>query len=310
MKHALCLAPALIFSLAVHAQPLGPEQKRLHAIYKELIETNTTHSAGDTTLAAQRMARHLRDAGFADAELLVLEPFPKKGNLVARLKGDGSKRPLLLLAHLDVVEALRADWQTDPFVLQETNGYFTARGTGDDKAMAASFVSILAELRREGFRPKRDLILALTADEERGDVPSNGVYWLANNRRELIDAELGINEGGGGELRDGKPLINRIQVAEKIYTSYSFLVRDPGGHSSVPRAENAIYTLTEALVRVGAHRFPVRMAEVTRAFFERSARFSSGTVAEDMRAVGAGTADAAVYDRLSGNPFYNALLRT
>jgi len=310
MKHALCLAPALIFSLAVHAQPLGPEQKRLHAIYKELIETNTTHSAGDTTLAAQRMARHLRDAGFADAELLVLEPFPKKGNLVARLKGDGSKRPLLLLAHLDVVEALRADWQTDPFLLQETNGYFTARGAGDDKAMAASFVSILAELRREGFRPKRDLILALTADEERGDVPSNGVYWLANNRRELIDAELGINEGGGGELRDGKPLINRIQVAEKIYTSYSFLVRDPGGHSSVPRAENAIYTLTEALARVGAHRFPVRIAEVTRAYFERSARFSSGTVAEDMRAVGAGTADAAVYDRLSGNPFYNALLRT
>src|SRR5206468_1838078 len=146
-------------SVAAAAQPLGPEQKRFHAIYKELVETNTTHSAGDTTLAAQRMARHLREAGFAEADVQILEPFPRKGNLVARFRGDGSKKPLLLLAHLDVVEALRADWKTDPFVLQESDGFFTARGSIDDKAMASAFVSVLSQLKREGFRPKRDLIL-------------------------------------------------------------------------------------------------------------------------------------------------------
>jgi acetylornithine deacetylase/succinyl-diaminopimelate desuccinylase-like protein len=303
------LAAAAI-SCAAAAQTPGPEQKRFHAIYKELVETNTTHSAGDTTLAAQRMARHLKDAGFGDAEIQIVEPFPKKGNLVARLRGDGSKKPLLLLAHLDVVEALRSDWKTDPFVLQESDGYFTARGTIDDKAMAAAFVSILAQLRREGFRPKRDVILALTADEERGGVPSNGVQWMLNNRRELIDAELGINEGGGGELREGKPILNRIQVAEKIYVSYQFLVRNPGGHSSLPVPENAIYTLSEALMRVSAHRFPVKLAEVTRSYFERSVKLSGGQLAEDMRAVAAGSADAAVYERLSQDKLYNALLRT
>src|SRR5712692_5111699 len=279
------------------AQPLGPEQKRFHGIYKELVETNTSHSVGDNTLAAQRMARHLEDAGFTDAEAQVLEPFPKKGMLIARLRGDGSKKPLLLLAHLDVVEALRADWKTDPFVLQESDGYFTARGSIDDKAMAAAFVSILSQLRREGFKPRRDIILALTADEERGDVPSNGVYWLVNNKRELIDAEIGINEGGGGELRDGKPFLHRIQVAEKMYTTYQVTVRNPGGHSSLPVPENAIYELAAALTRVGAHRFPVKLAEVTRFYFERSAKLSSGQVADDMRAVASG--EAATYERLS-----------
>src|SRR5207302_988592 len=176
-------------SIAAQAQSLSPEQKRFHGIYKELVETDTTHSAGDTTLAAQRMARHLRDAGFAEADLQILEPFPRKGNLIARFSGDGSKKPLLLLAHLDVVEALRADWKTDPFVLQESDGFFTARGSIDDKSMAAAFVSILSQLKREGFRPKRDIILALTADEERGDVPSNVVYWLVNNKRAQREAK-------------------------------------------------------------------------------------------------------------------------
>src|ERR1041385_994082 len=144
------------------AQTLTPEQKRFHAIYKELVETNTSHSAGDNTLAARRMARHLKEAGFADAEIEILEPFPKKGNLVVRLKGDGSKKPLLLLAHLDGVEAQASDWKPDPFARQEGGGYFTARGAGDDKSMAAAFVSIVSQLRREKFRPKRDIILALT----------------------------------------------------------------------------------------------------------------------------------------------------
>jgi acetylornithine deacetylase/succinyl-diaminopimelate desuccinylase-like protein len=314
MKHRTIAAAALVLllqPLALLAQPLDAEQKRFHAIYKELVETNTSHSVGDNTLAARRMAKHLQDAGFAAADIEILEPFPKKGNLVLRMKGDGSKKPLLLLAHLDVVEALRADWKTDPFVLQETDGYFTARGSSDDKAMAAAFVSILSQLKREGYKPKRDLILALTSDEERGDVPSNGVYWLVNNRRALIEAELGLNEGGGGELRNGKPFLNRLQVAEKMYTSYRFTVRNPGGHSSLPVPENAIYTLSDALGRLSTHRFPVKLAEVTRAYFERSAKLAPpGQLADDMRAVGAGTADAAVYDRLSAQAFYNAQLRT
>jgi acetylornithine deacetylase/succinyl-diaminopimelate desuccinylase-like protein len=169
---------------------------------------------------------------------------------------------------------------------------------------------VLSQLKREGFKPKRDIILALTADEERGDVPTNGVYWLVNNRRELIDAEFGINEGGGGELRNGKPVLHRMQVAEKMYTTYQFTVRNPGGHSSLPVPENAIYVLSEALLRVAAHRFPVKLAEVTRAYFERSAPFASGQVAADMRAVGAGQADATVFERLSASAFYNAQLRT
>ena len=184
---------------------LTPEQQRYHDIYKELVEINTTHSAGDTTKAARAMEKRLADAGFAASDMQVIEPFPKKGNLVLRYKGTGAKQPVLLLAHIDVVEAKRDDWKTDPFKLQETDGYFTARGSIDDKAMASAFVSVLRQLKQEGFKPSRDIILALTTDEERGDVPSNGAYWIVNNKPELVKAEFGINEGGGGELRGGKP---------------------------------------------------------------------------------------------------------
>jgi acetylornithine deacetylase/succinyl-diaminopimelate desuccinylase-like protein len=307
--------PAAALALAALTGPAlaqnSAEDQRFHAIYKELVETNTSHSAGDTTLAARRMAKHLQDAGFAAGDMEILEPFPKKGNLVLRMKGDGSKKPLLLLAHLDVVEAKREDWKNDPFVLKEDDGYFTARGSIDDKAMAAAFVSILSQFRRDGFKPKRDLILALTADEERGSVPSNGVSWLVNNHRSLIDAELGLNEGGGGELRGGKPFLNRMQVAEKMSVSFQLLVRNPGGHSSLPVPENAIYSLAEALNRLAAHRFPVKPAEVTRVYFERSAKLTApGQLADDMRAVGTGSADAAAYDRLSASAGLNAQLRT
>jgi acetylornithine deacetylase/succinyl-diaminopimelate desuccinylase-like protein len=309
MIRCAVLAAALAATSAL-AQT-SAEDKRFHAIYKELVEINTTHSVGDNTLAARRMAKHLQDAGFTAAEFEVIEPFPKKGNLVARFKGDGSKRPLLLLSHLDVVEALRNDWKTDPFVLKEDDGYFTARGSGDQKAMASIFVSIMSQLKREGFRPKRDIIMALTADEERLDVDSNGVLWMLKNRPALLDAELGINEGGSGELRNGKPFLNRMQVAEKMYTSYRFIVRHPGGHSSLPLPENPIYILSEALGRLAAHRFPVKLAEVTRVYFERSAKLTApGQLADDMRAVGEGRADAAVFDRLSAQAFYNAQLRT
>ena len=310
MKHRLTLVLPLLFPIAAAAQNT-PEQKRFHAIYKELVETNTTHSAGDTTLAARRVARHLREAGFAESDIQIIEPFPKKGNLVLRIKGDGTKKPLLLLAHLDVVEANRSDWQTDPFVLQETNGYFTARGSIDDKAMAASFVSIVSQLKREGFKPKRDIILALTADEERGDVPENGVFWLVKNRRELLDAEIGLNEGGRGELKNGKPVLNQVQVAEKMYTTYVLTVKNPGGHSSLPDPDNAIYTLAEALGRIAQHKFKPNVGEVTREYFARSAPLTSDEgAARDMRAVGIGEATDAQIERLSKSNFYNAQLHT
>jgi acetylornithine deacetylase/succinyl-diaminopimelate desuccinylase-like protein len=319
MKKALksaALAASLAGSALAGAQnigdgaPLSAEQQRFHAIYKELVEINTTNSSGNNTEAARAMKKRLMEAGFAEADMQLFEPYPRKGNLVVRFKGDGSKKPLLLLAHIDVVEARREDWKTDPFKLKEDDGYFTARGSSDDKAMAASFVSILSQLRREGFMPHRDIILALTSDEELGDVPTNGAYWLVNNQKAAIDAEFGINEGGGGELSNGKPILNRVQVAEKMYTTYKLEVTDVGGHSSLPTATNPMYELSAALNRLGAYRFPVRLSDVTRTYFERSAQFQTGQRAEDMRAIASGTASEAAYDRLSTFPLYNALLRT
>ncbi len=308
--HLLALGLLAVPVSALHAADAATEQKLFRDIYQELVEINTSHSGGDTTRAVNAMGKRLRDAGFAAADVQVFEPFPKKGNLVLRFKGSGDKKPMLLLAHIDVVEARREDWATDPFKLLEADGYFTARGSIDDKAMASSFVSILGQLKREGFKPKRDIILALTADEERGDVPSNGVFWLVNNQRALIDADFGINEGGGGELRAGKPLLHRMQVAEKVYVTYRLEVTNPGGHSAQPRADNAIYQLNEALTRIAAHQFPVKTSEVTRAYFERSAAFASGQDAADMRAVAGDTPDAAAAARLSTRPGYNAQLRT
>ena len=295
------------FALAADS---AAEQKLFREIYQELVEINTSHSAGDNTKAANAMAKRLRDAGFAAGDLQLFEPFPRKGNLVLRYKGSGEKKPMLLVAHLDVVEAKREDWTTDPFKLQEEGGYFTARGSIDDKSMASSFVSILGQLKREGYVPKRDIILALTADEERGDVPSNGAFWLVNNQRALIEAEFGINEGGGGELKDGKPNLNRMQVAEKVFITYTLETTNSGGHSSQPRPDNAIDQLNEALTRIAKHAFPVKMSEVTKAYFERSAAFSSGQEAADMRAVARDAPDPAAVARLSAKPFYNAQFRT
>ena len=292
------------------AADAAAEQILFREIYQELIEINTSHSAGDNTRAANVMAKRLRDAGFTTADMQIFEPFPRKGNLVLRYKGSGDKKPMLLIAHLDVVEAKREDWTTDPFKLQESGGYFTARGSIDDKAMASSFVSVLGQLKREGYTPKRDIILALTSDEERGDVPSNGIYWLVKNQRALIEADFGINEGGGGELKDGKPNLHRMQVAEKVYVTYELESTNPGGHSSVPRPDNAIYQLTEALTRIAKHEFPVKMSEVTKVYFERSAAFASGQEAADMRAVARDNPDMAAVGRLSAKAFYNAQFRT
>jgi acetylornithine deacetylase/succinyl-diaminopimelate desuccinylase-like protein len=297
-------------SSGTYATDPASERALFHAIYKELVETNTSHSAGDTTLAAHRMEKRLRDAGFTDTEVQVVEPFPKKGNLVLRFPGDGTRRPLLLLAHLDVVEAKREEWTTDPFTLVETEGYFTARGAADDKAMAAAFVSVLSQLKREDFTPHRDLILALTADEERGGVPTNGARWLVQNHREWIDAEFGLNEGGGGELINGKPTIQRIQVAEKIYTTYELVAHNAGGHSSLPRPDNAIYDITGAVTRIGQYTFPVKLGPVTRDYFARSAALFTGQRALDMQSISAGQTDPDAITRLSAEPLYNATLRT
>jgi acetylornithine deacetylase/succinyl-diaminopimelate desuccinylase-like protein len=308
MKKAALL---LFAALPAHAQSLPPERALAREIYRQLVEINTTNSAGDNTAAAEAMASRLRAAGFPDTDVRVMVPegAPKKGNLVARLRGTGARRPLLLLAHLDVVEAKREDWSFDPFVFREQDGYFYGRGTTDDKAMAAIFVANLIRYKQEGFRPERDLIVALTADEET-DRTWNGVDFLLNKHRALIDAELGINEGGGGQIKDGKQVANTVQASEKIYQSFRLEVKNSGGHSSLPVPENAIYRLSEGLGKIARHKFPVHLNEVTRAFFTRSAASATGQDAADMKALLQNPPDPAAVERLSQRPYYNALLRT
>lgn len=280
-------------------------------ILKELIETNTTHSSGSTTVAADRMAARLLAAGFPRADVVVGGGADKKGNLVARLRGSsGGGKPVLFLAHLDVVEARRDDWSMDPFVLTEQDGYFYGRGTLDVKGGAATLVTAFIALRQRGFVPDRDLILALTADEEGGH--NNGVAWLLANRRDLIEAEYCINvDAGGGEVRGGKVTALDVQAAEKVYGSFTLTVKNAGGHSSLPVKENAIYRLAAGLQRLAALEFPARTNEITRAYFAGMSKLATGTTAADMRAVAALPTDDAAARRLSAtSPFHNALLRT
>jgi acetylornithine deacetylase/succinyl-diaminopimelate desuccinylase-like protein len=264
------------------------------------------------TKAADAMAARLKAAGFPAADVQVIGPDPRKGNLVARWRttAGGARRPLLLLAHLDVVDAKREDWSFDPFTFLEKDGFFYGRGTSDDKAMAAQFVANLIRLKQEGFTPDRDVILALTADEEGGNF--NGVDWLVKNHKPLVDAEFAINEGGGGNMRKGKYLTNEIQASEKVFQDFHLEVTNPGGHSSLPVKDNAIYHLSGGLARLAAFDFPVQMNEVTRAYFERSAAVQDDPkMAADMRAVAGATPNAAAAARLSAAvPFYNSLMRT
>jgi acetylornithine deacetylase/succinyl-diaminopimelate desuccinylase-like protein len=277
-------------------------------IYKELIEINTTESAGDTTMAAQAMAQRLKDAGLPETDIHVLGPNPRRGNLVARYRGTGQHRPLLLLAHLDVVEASRGDWSVDPFKFIEREGYFWGRGTTDDKAMAAVWVATFIRLKQEHYLPDRDLILALTADEETGN--ANGVQWLLENHRDLIDAEYAFNEGGESEIKDGHYVLNAVQSSEKVYQSFRLEVRNAGGHSSRPVKDNAIYHLADGLARLSKFQFPAHVNEVTIAYYERMAALYSGQTAADMRAVAKNPPDRAAVTRLSKSPQHNALLRT
>lgn len=239
-------------------------------LLKELVEINTTDSSGDNTAAAQAMAKRFRAAGFAEADVEVVVPAPRKGNVVVRLRGEGKARPVLFLAHLDVVEARREDWTMDPFVLNEKDGYFYGRGTQDIKGEAALLAANFIRLKREGFRPDRDLILALTADEEGGRGP-NGVRWLLENRRALIDAGFCINvDAGGGQAKDGRRVLYSVQAAEKGYLSFVLRAKNPGGHSSLPVRDNAIYALSEALLKIRELRFPENLNEVTRNFFAKT----------------------------------------
>ena len=301
---------AMLAAAALGAQS-GPHDRLAREIYSELVEINTTDTpAGNVTRAADAVAARLKAAGFPAADIQVLGPDPSKGNLVARYHGTGARRPLLLLAHLDVVDAKREDWSFDPFTFIEKDGFFYGRGTSDDKAMAAQFVANLIRLKQEGFTPDRDLILALTADEEGGRF--NGVDWLVRNHKNLIDAEFAINEGGGGNMRRGKYLTNEVQASEKVYQDFRLEVTNPGGHSSLPVKDNAISHLSAGLARLATFDFPVQLNEVTRAYFERSAAVESDPkVAADMRAVARSTPDLAAAARLSGSlPYWNSMMRT
>jgi acetylornithine deacetylase/succinyl-diaminopimelate desuccinylase-like protein len=304
----MILAPLMAAALLAAEPTPSAADALLRAIYEELVEINTVDPAGDNTRAAEAMAARLRAAGLPAADVQVLAPVPRKGNLVARLRGTGQRRPLLLLAHLDVVEARREDWSTDPFTLLEKDGYFYGRGTSDDKAMAAIWIATLIRLRQEGYRPDRDIIVALTADEETG--PANGVDWLLKTHRDLIDAELALNEGAGGRMKGGRYLANGIQASEKVYESFRLEVTNAGGHSSLPRKDNAIYRLAAGLGRLAAFDFPVQLSEVTRAYLDRMASLTAGPDGEDMRAVLRTPPDPEALARLSLSPLHNALMRT
>jgi acetylornithine deacetylase/succinyl-diaminopimelate desuccinylase-like protein len=284
------------------------------ALYKELVETNTAVSApGGCTLAAQRVAARMKAAGFTDAELTLFSvpEFPLDGGLVAVLPGkDPKAKAVLLLAHLDVVEAKREDWTRDPFTLVEENGYFYARGASDDKAQAAIFADLLIRLRREGYQPKRAVKMALTCGEESG-ARFNGAEWLAKNRRDLIDAGVALNEGAGASYdRTGKRISVEVLAAEKATVNFTFEVTNPGGHSSRPVPDNAIYDLARALDRVSHYEFPLQLNDANRAYFTAMAKIEGGETGAAMTALLANPQDAAADARLSRNPDYHTMLRT
>ncbi len=304
------LACAALVAPARSQTPAHPDEALFRAIYKELVEINTTESTGDTLIAASAMGKRLLDAGFPAGDVQVLSSGPRKGNLVARLRGAGAKKPMLLMAHMDVVEARREDWAFDPFTLQEADGFFRARGAIDDKAMAAIFVATLIRLRMEGATPERDIILALTTDEELADSPHDGARWLLENHRDLIDAEFALNEGGGGVMRAGKPVSANIQLAEKVYRSFRLEVKDPGGHSAQPRRDNAITKLAEGLVRLADFEFPARLNPVTSAWLDIVTRLEGPQVKAAYAALAAGDNRPEVIAPLSKRAGYNAQIRT
>jgi acetylornithine deacetylase/succinyl-diaminopimelate desuccinylase-like protein len=294
---------------AANADLDAPTHKNAHDIFKQLIEINTTDSVGSTTAAAQAMAQRLLDAGFAKADVLVLGPNDRKGNMVARYRGKpGSKlKPILIIAHTDVVEAKREDWTTDPFQFLEKDGYFYGRGTQDMKDSVAIAVTDFIRLKKEGFVPDRDIILALTADEENGK--SNGVDWLLKHHRELIDAEFALNPDSGG-VRPDKPQIVGFEATEKLYGDFQVLATNPGGHSSLPTPDNAIYHVADALAKLQTFAFPFELNAVTREYFTQMAKIETGQAAADMRAILATPPDPKAIERLSQDVHANSVMRT
>lgn len=305
----LALVSTVLSAPVLQAQVDAATRQLSHDIFKQLIEINTTDSVGSVTAAAEAMAKRLRDAGFPAGDVVLAGPNDRKRNMVARLHGTGAHRPVLLIGHLDVVEARRSDWTTDPFQFIEKDGYYYGRGTQDMKSDDAIWVTEFIRLKREGFKPDRDLILALTADEEGGR--SNGVDWLIKNRRDLIDAEFVLNSDGGGvDTENGKPLIVSMDASEKLYADYRLRATNPGGHSSLPVPDNAIYHITGALGRLEQYQFPLELNDVTRAYYQRMATVKSGQEAADMRAILSDPPDAGAVARLSHDPLNNATLRT
>lgn len=309
MRRALALAAFLTAATAASAQ-IAPYDRLAREIYRELIEIRTVHPDGDNTAAARAAAKWLLDAGFDPKDVEIVEPAPRKGNLVARLRGTGELKPLLLLAHIDVVEAKKEDWSggLDPFKLTERDGFFYGRGTLDDKAPAAIYIANLVRLKREGPVLKRDVIVALTADEEGGT--HNGVQHLIDHRRALIDAEFAINEGSVGDLIDGKPRILNVQVGEKSYQSFELEATNPGGHSSVPRADNAIYDLVAAVERISKLEFPARLDYVPRMLAKRSVEFERGPMSAALLAVAEHKETPEHLRTISADPSYNSQIRT
>lgn len=307
---------AVSTAIALPAAAKGPDtgEAAFRALYKELVEINTTLSVGNCTEAANAMQKRLLAAGIPAADLKVLVPheWPKQGNLVATYRGtDPKAEPILLLAHLDVVEARREDWTRDPFTLTEEGGWFYARGASDDKAMAAAFVDSLIRYRKEGFKPRRDIKLALTCGEETSET-FNGVSWLIEHHPETLKAAFALNEGAGGELdADGKPIALQIQAGEKAYQDFTLEITDPGGHSSRPKKTNPIYRLSAGLDKIGAYRFPIQLNDVTRAYFRSQLELAPAAAVDDLKAILRDPPDEAAAERLWDiNPAWNSMMRT
>ena len=304
---------ALVTTLAagcLAAQNMPPEAEKQLArdIYKQFVEIKSGYTTGATTPVAEAAAGRLKAAGFPASDIFIGGPVPTKFNLVVRYHGAGTRKPLLLLAHTDVVEAKREDWSMDPFQFNERDGYFYGRGTGDDKAQAAVWIANLIRYRREGFRPSRDIVVALTADEEGGG-PYSGIQWLLKNHRDKIDAEFALNEGGWGEMAHGRKIANDVQVSEKYVVNFRLEVRNKGGHSSLPVPDNAIYHLAGALDRLSKFGFPLKTNEVTATYFAAMAKIETGPAKADLALAAQGSKPA--MERVAAaSPAWNATLRT
>jgi acetylornithine deacetylase/succinyl-diaminopimelate desuccinylase-like protein len=303
------LGAVFLSQAAAAATPADDAHALARDIFKQLIEIKTTESGVGSTPAAEAMAQRLLAAGFDPADVHVIGPNERKKNLVVRLRGTGKRKPVLLIGHLDVVEARREDWTTDPFQFVEKDGYFYGRGTQDMKDGDAIMVTTLLRYKREGYRADRDIILALTADEEGSN--ANGVDWLLKNHRDLVDAEFVLNHDGSGiMLENGKPKQMDVTASEKVYADFDLAVTNPGGHSSVPPRENAIYRLAQALDKVAAHDFPFELNNVTREYFVRSAQVADAKRAASLRGVLQTPPDPAALAEISKDPIDNATVRT